>query len=454
MRHFIQPETTGNAQRARILDVLGAALAAVDPAEAIRRVLVRGEHTLWVDGVAYDLRRYRRVFVIGGGKAGAAMAAAVETLIGDLVTAGVVNVKYGYTAPTEIIAVREAGHPVPDEAGIAGTREMVGMLRGLTADDLVLCLISGGGSALMTLPVEGVSLDDLQTLTDLLLRSGAPIQAVNAVRKHLSQIKGGQLARLAYPATVVTLILSDVVGSPLDVIASGPTVADTTTYAHAHAVLERYGIMDEAPESIRRHLRRGIAGMGYETPKPGDPELANVHHVIIADNAQAAQAAIEHAEELGFHTLLLSTYVEGEAREVARVLAALAKEIAAHGRPIPRPACLILGGETTVTMRGNGKGGRNQELALAGALAIQGMASVYIASLATDGSDGPTDAAGGLVDGTTVERGGRQGLSAQVALDNNDAYSFLHRAGDLMITGPTNTNVNDLMGVFVFDESG
>jgi hydroxypyruvate reductase len=216
--------------------------------------------------------------------------------------------------------------------------------------------------------------------------------------------------------------------------------------APAHAVAERYGIMDEAPESIRRHLRRGIAGMGYETPKPGDPELANVHNVIIADNAQAAQAAVEHAEELGFYTLLLSTYVEGEAREVARVLAALAKEIAAHGRPIPRPACLILGGETTVTMHGNGKGGRNQELALAGALAIQGMASVYIASLATDGSDGPTDAAGGLVDGTTVERGGRQGLSAQAALDNNDAYPFLHRARRPDDHGPTNTKCQRLDG--------
>jgi glycerate-2-kinase len=191
MRHFIQPETPGNAQRARILDVLGAARAAVDPAEAIRRVLVRGEHTLWIDGIAYDLRRYRRIFVIGGGKAGASMAGAIETLIGDLITAGVVNVKYGYAVPTEIIAVREASHPVPDEAGIAGTREMVGLLRGMTAEDLVLCLISGGGSALMTLPVEGVSLDDLQTLTNSAPDPAAPIQAVNAVRKHLSQSKAG-----------------------------------------------------------------------------------------------------------------------------------------------------------------------------------------------------------------------------------------------------------------------
>jgi glycerate 2-kinase len=449
MRNFNQPETTGNAERARVLDVLGAALDAVDPAQAIRRVLVRRENTLWIDGAAYDLRRYRRIFVIGGGKAGASMAGAVEAVLGDRITAGVVNVKYGYTTPTRIVAVREAGHPIPDAAGVAGTQAIVDLLRGVAPDDLVLCLISGGGSALMTLPVEGVSLDDMQTLTNLLLRSGAPIQEMNAVRKHLSQIKGGQLARLAHPATVVALILSDVVGSPLDVIASGPTVPDTSTFAHAQAVLERYGIAGDVPEPIRQHLRQGLSGAVPETPKPG--ELANAHNVIIADNARAAQAAVARAEALGFHALLLSTYVEGEAREVARVLAALAKEIAATGRPIPRPACLVLGGETTVMVRGAGQGGRNQELALAAALAIQGAESVMIASLATDGSDGPTDAAGGLVDGTTVARGDRLGLSAQAALDNNDAYPYLDRVGDLMVTGPTNTNVNDLMAVFVFD---
>jgi glycerate 2-kinase len=450
MRHFIRPDVTGtgNVQQAHALDVLGAALDAVDPAKAIRRVLERRENSLWIDGAAYDLGRYRRIFVIGGGKAGASMAAAVEAVLGDLITAGVVNVKYGYTAPTRIVRVREAGHPVPDAAGVAGTQEMVNLLRGASADDLVLCLISGGGSALMTLPVEGVSLDDMQTLTHLLLRSGAPIQDMNAVRKHLSQIKGGQLARLAHPATVVSLILSDVVGSPLDVIASGPTVPDTSTFARAQAVIERYGITGDVPESVRQHLRRGLSGAVPETPKPG--ELANAHNVIIADNARAAQAAVARAEALGFHTLRLSTYVEGEAREVARVLAALAKEITATGRPVPRPACLILGGETTVTVHGDGKGGRNQELALAAALAIQGIESVMIASLATDGSDGPTDAAGGLVDGTTVARGERLGMSAQAALDNNDAYPYLSQVGDLMVTGPTNTNVNDLMAVFVF----
>jgi hydroxypyruvate reductase len=272
------------------------------------------------------------------------------------------------------------------------------------------------------------------------------------VRKHLSQVAGGQLARLAHPATVVTLILSDVVGSPLDVIASGPTAPDPTTFDHAWGIIERYRIADDIPDSIRQHLSRGVSGSVEETPKPGDPELATVQNVIVADNARAALAAAQRADGLGLNTLLLSTYIEGEAREVARVLAGLAKEIAAHDRPVARPACLVLGGETTVTVRGSGKGGRNQELALAAALAIQGMDNVLIASLATDGSDGPTDAAGGLVDGTTVTRGAALGLSAQTALDDNNAYPYLQRVGDLMITGPTNTNVNDLIAVFVFDQ--
>jgi glycerate 2-kinase len=311
---------------------------------------------------------------------------------------------------------------------------------------LILCLISGGGSALMTLPVEGVSLDEMRVLTDLLLRSGAPIQALNTVRKHLSQIAGGQLARLAQPATVIALILSDVVGSPLDVIASGPTVPDTSTFAEAVAVLDQYGIADRVPESIRRHLRAGAAGEIPDTPKTLPP----MQNVIVADNAVAAQAALERAEALGFHALLLSTFIEGEAREVAKVLAALAKEIARSDRPVARPACVILGGETTVTVRGSGKGGRNQELALAAALAIQGMENVIITSLATDGSDGPTDAAGGMVDGTTVTYGSKLGLSAQAALDQNDAYPYLAQVGALLITGPTNTNVNDLMVVCVW----
>jgi len=433
-----------------MLRVLEAALIAADPVEAIRRAVQRDGDLLRVDGRVYDLREFRRVLVIGGGKAGGAMAQAVEDLLGDRITAGRVIVKTDHLAPTQLIRLTEAGHPVPDQAGVDGTRAMVELLRDTVSDDLVICLISGGGSALMTLPVEGVSLDDIRAVTGALLASGAPIQAINAVRKHLSQVNGGQLARLAAPAAVIALILSDVVGSPLDVIASGPTVADPTTFADAQAIVARYGIADDLPAAVREHLAAGAAGRVPDTVKAGDPALARVQNVIVADNARAVEAAQAEAEALGFHTLLLSTYVEGEAREVARVVAALAKEIAVADRPVPRPACLLMGGETTVTLRpGHGRGGRNQELALAAALAIDGWAGVEIASLATDGTDGPTDSAGGLVNGATVARGWALGRSALAALDGQDAYSYLEAVGDLMVTGPTRTNVNDLIAVMV-----
>ena len=432
------------------LAVLQAALDAVDPVQAVRRVLRREGETLYVGAQRYDLRRFRHVWVVGAGKASAAMAQAAEQVLGERVSGGWVNVKYGYTAPTARVTVHEAGHPLPDAAGVEGARHIAEIVRGAAADDLVLCLISGGGSALMPLPVEGVTLDALQQLTDALLRSGAPIGALNAVRKHLSQLKGGQLARLAHPATVVALILSDVVGNPLDVIASGPTVPDPTTFADARAVLERYGLWEGAPPAVRRHIARGLTGDVPETPKAGDPALARVQNVIVADNARAAEAAVQQAQARGFHVLLLSTYVEGEAREVAKVLAALGREVAAHGRPVAAPACLVLGGETTVTVRGQGTGGRNQELALAAALALEGAARIAVASLATDGTDGPTDAAGGLVDGQTVARGRAQGLDAAAALAQNDAYPYLRGVADQLVTGPTNTNVNDLMCVFVW----
>ncbi len=447
---FERPQAAQGSLRARMLRVLEAALIAADPVEAIRRAVQRDGDLLRVDGRVYDLREFRRVLVIGGGKAGGAMAQAVEDLLGDRITAGRVIVKTDHLAPTQLIRLTEAGHPVPDQAGVDGTRAMVELLRDTVSDDLVICLISGGGSALMTLPVEGVSLDDIRAVTGALLASGAPIQAINAVRKHLSQVNGGQLARLAAPAAVIALILSDVVGSPLDVIASGPTVADPTTFADAQAIVARYGIADDLPAAVREHLAAGAAGRVPDTVKAGDPALARVQNVIVADNARAVEAAQAEAEALGFHTLLLSTYVEGEAREVARVVAALAKEIAVADRPVPRPACLLMGGETTVTLRpGHGRGGRNQELALAAALAIDGWAGVEIASLATDGTDGPTDSAGGLVNGSTVARGWALGRSALAALDGQDAYSYLEAVGDLMVTGPTRTNVNDLIAVMV-----
>ena len=442
-------------RRERALAVLSAALKAVDPVNAIKRqVSLSSDETLRIGQRTYDLGRYRNIYVIGGGKAGGSMAQAIEEILGQRVTEGLVNVKYGYGAETAIIRLNEAGHPIPDAAGIAGTKQMAELARQATAEDLVICLISGGGSALMTLPVEGITLADMKSLTDALLRCGAAINEINTVRKHLSQTKGGNLTRLAYPAEIVTLILSDVVGSPLDVIASGPTVPDTSTFADAYGVIEKYGLLDELPRSIVERLWRGKEGIIPETPKEGAESFTRTHNLIIASNEVAAEAAIAKAEELGFHTLLLSTFVEGEAREVAKVFAAIAKEIINSGRPLPRPACVVAGGETTVTIRGNGLGGRNQEMALSAALEIAGLEDVMIIPLATDGTDGPTDAAGAIADGSTLRRASLllqdTGPSATQYLANNDSYHFFQQLGDLLITGPTNTNVNDLTFTFVF----
>jgi hydroxypyruvate reductase len=277
------------------------------------------------------------------------------------------------------------------------------------------------------------------------LRCGATINEINAVRKHCSQIKGGQLARAAFPATVVSLILSDVVGNPLDVIASGPTVPDTTTFADAYDVLRRYDIVDAVPEQIVTHLEAGLSGDVPDTPKPGDPIFDNVQDIVIGSNAIAAQVAGAEAEAMGLNTLLLSTYIEGEAREVGRVMAGIAKSLAVEGWPLRKPACVIVGGETTVTIRGSGKGGRNQELALAAALALEGWQDVTFVTLATDGTDGPTDAAGAIVDGQTVQRARENEMHAADFLAQNNSYAFFDRLGDLIRTGPTNTNVNDLI---------
>ncbi len=468
-------ETLSASRRLQLAEIMAAALTAVDPAEAVRRHMKRHGDILWVSGQVYDLNAFRRVIVVGGGKAGAPMAAAVAEILGDRITGGTVIVKHGHTATAGAWQVRfgrgggaplpvqhadlppqieliEAGHPVPDAAGLAGARRLQARLCDLSPDDLVICLISGGGSALLPAPVEGITLEDKQALTGLLLRSGATINEINAVRKHCSTLKGGQLARQAAPATLITLLLSDVVGSPLDVIASGPTVPDSSTFAEAYAVLERYGVVEQAPPGVVARLRRGMAGEIPETPKAGDPCFARVQNVIVGDNRIAAQAAAGRARELGFSAQVLTTFVEGEAREVARVCAALLKEEAQANAPLPRPACLILGGETTVTVRGRGKGGRNQELALAAALALDGWPGVAIASLGTDGTDGPTDAAGAMATGWTVRAGEALGLNAAMMLSNNDAYRFFSALGDLIVTGPTGTNVNDLILALAWSE--
>lgn len=437
-------------KREKVLPILSAALEAVDPINAVKRHMSLTDDELRIGQRIYSLSKYRNIYVIGGGKAGASMAKAAEEILGEHLTAGLINTKYGYLMETEILRINEAGHPIPDVAGMTGARQMAKLAARASDDDLVICLISGGGSALMTLPVEGITLADMEVLTSALLRCGATINEINAIRKHLSQIKGGNLSRLAYPAEVVSLVLSDVVGNPLDVIASGPTVSDSSTFVQAYGIVERYGLLDELPPSIVQHLRRGKEGTILETPKKDDPVFAKTYNLIIASNEVAAQAAMAKAEDLGFNTMLLSTFVEGEAREVAHAFSGIAKEILHSGQPVSRPACVVAGGETTVTIRGEGKGGRNQELALAAAIQIESLDEAMIVALATDGTDGPTDAAGAIVDGSTLQRAGEKSLSASEYLANNDSFRFFDALGDLIITGPTNTNVNDLTFVFVF----
>lgn len=430
--------------------LIRAALDAVDPARAVQRALKRDGNTLIINGHAYTIAPPSRLFIVGMGKAAARMAAAVHTIAGDLITQGCVITKYGHTnAETGRIRVYEAAHPVPDEAGVAATHAMLTMLADTRPDDLVLVLVSGGGSALLVAPAPGLTLADLQQTTNLLLASGATIHELNTVRKHLSAVKGGQLARHAAPASVETLIISDVVGDDLDVIASGPTVPDPTTFADAKAVLERYGLWAHIPPAVRDHLLAGVEGHIPETPKPGDPIFERVRNHIIARNADAALAAAAEAQRHGWHAHVLTTFLQGEAREVGRVVAALGQQIVRYDAPLAAPACLILGGETTVTLRGTGTGGRNQELALSAALAIEGWPRLLIASFATDGGDGPTDAAGGLVDGNTAAIIRTAGIAPRHALDNNDSYHALRAANALITTGPTGTNVCDLVFVLV-----
>ncbi|MDQ6603116.1 MAG: glycerate kinase [Chloroflexota bacterium] len=422
-----------------------AAIRAVDPHAATLRALGRDGETLTVGGATFDLARVRKIVVIGFGKAAVPMAQAVEAVLGDRVTRGIVVTKYGQREPTTTIAVREAGHPTPDAAGIEATTAMLDELRDLTHDDLVICLVSGGGSALFEKPVDGLTLEDMQHTTRQLIRAGAPITALNAVRKHLSTVKGGQLARRAAPATLIALMVSDVVGDPLDVTASGPTVPDPTTFADALAALDTYGVRATVPAAVVAYLEAGMHGAYPETPKAGDPCFAATHTLIIANAQMALDAAAHAAEAMGLPTLVLASTLEGEAREVARMWASIARQVRDHAQPIAPPCCLLAGGETTVTVTGDGEGGRNSEFALAAALVLDGTDGIVIASLATDGGDGTTDAAGAVVSGATIAQARAAGLDAADFCRRNDAYTFFDQVGGLIRPGPTGTNVNDLM---------
>ena len=439
------------AQREDMMTVLAAALKAVDPAQAVRNCVRREGPRLMVGDNVYDLDSFKRILVVGAGKASGPMAQALEEILGDQLAGGVVNVKEGYAVPTQKIELIEAAHPVPDENGLRGTERILQLATDAGEDDLVFCLISGGGSALMELPAGRIMLDDLQQLTDQLLRSGATINEVNTIRKHISQVKGGGLARAAAPATLIALILSDVVGNPLDFIASGPTVPDTTTFQDAWNLLRKFGLQDTIPERVRAQLEGGLKQTIPETPKEGDPIFAHTASVLVGSNEIAARAALDAARELEYNAILVTTWVEGEAREVAKVMAGVAKGLIRHHSPLPPPACVIFGGETTVTVRGEGKGGRNQEMALAASLALDGWEEVAVMAVGTDGTDGPTDAAGGIADGAVIARARALDLDPLAYLDRNDSYLFLQQTDALIVTGPTNTNVNDLVFVYAFD---
>jgi len=426
------------------LESLEAALNAVDPKKIVKSKLHLNDSTLKVDGHSFDLERFKHVYVVGGGKASGSMAEGLEEILGNRITKGIVNVPKGSKLKTRTILLHEASHPMPDEHGVEGTRRMVEIVEQAEKDDLIICLISGGGSSLMPLPRGEISISDKRLITDALLKSGATINEINTVRKHISDLKGGWLAKKAYPATILNLILSDVVGDPLDFIASGPTVPDSTTFSDALNILKKYKLWEKTPESIKKVLLEGEKGIVPETPKAGDAVFKNVVNVVIGNSRIAGLAACQHLKTLGLNTLLLTATMEGEARHVAKVLASIAREASISDNPVAKPAGIVAGGETTVTVVGKGRGGRNQELALATALKLKGLDGVVLASLSTDGVDGPTDAAGAIVDGKTLARAEKTGLNADKFLANNDSCSFFSKLGELIFTGPTGTNVNDI----------
>jgi glycerate-2-kinase len=418
-------------------------LTAVDARTAVGRTILRNGEALVIGRRRYDLRRYERVVVVGAGKATASMARAVEQRLGPRLHGGFVVVKYGHVVPTRRIVVAEAGHPVPDRSGQRAAARLCAMAAELGRRDLLLVLLSGGASSLLPAPVAGVTLADKQRTTQELLRCGASIREINTVRKHLSRIKGGRLAELT-EATVVTLILSDVLGDDLSAIASGPTVPDPTTYQDAVAIAKRHRIWRALPQRVRQHLNRGCQGFASETPKPGSSLFRRVHHHIVGNNAAAVTAVTSAAREAGLRTLVHTPALTGVARNEGQRFGALARNIVREGKPLQRPCCVVAGGETTVTVTGKGTGGRAQEFAAAAALEIAGLAKVWVVAIGTDGTDGPTDAAGAVVDGDTVARAQRLSVDLKGALKRHNTYPALKRLHQLIITGPTGTNVNDL----------
>jgi glycerate 2-kinase len=436
-------------QEKTLKDIFKAGVKAVDPERAVHKYVRRQGNQLFVGDCSYILDSYKRIFLIGAGKGTAPMAKALENILGERLTSGLIIVKYGHGIPLEKTQILEADHPIPDDAGLRATKELLKQAQECTKEDLIMCAFSGGGSALLPAPSSPITLDQKQATTRLLLECGATINEINAIRKHLSRSKGGWLAKEAYPATIVSLLLSDVIGDRLDVIASGPTVPDESTYSDCIKIIDRYKLGDRLSKSVAEYFKKGAAGSLPETPKAGDPVFSKVQNLIVGNNRESLLAAKERAISLGYNTIVLSSQIEGEAREVAQVFAAIGKEISQANLPISPPACVIAGGETTVTIQGRGKGGRNQELALACAIAIDGWKGISLLSAGTDGTDGPTNAAGAIVNGTTCKRARQTNLDPRDFLLANDSYTFFESLGDLLRTGATRTNVMDIICMLV-----
>ena len=425
-------------------EIFYSGLRAVDPYKC---VMLQAEHILSV----FRRGKYRKLLLVAFGKAAVPMTKALAEIAGDVISQGVLITKYGHVAPDDVfrnISVFEAGHPIPDVNGFTATKEVIRLMDAADESAFIVFLVSGGGSALLIAPHDNITLTEKQEVTDLLLKAGADIVELNTVRKHLSRVKGGRLAGLAHPARIMSLILSDVIGDPLDVIASGPTSPDETTYSGALKVFEKYGLTGRVPQNIMDLFKKGDAGLLAETPKSGTQVFQGVENIIIGSNRMATEAAARKAKELGFAVTILSNEIQGEAKEVGAALARQALKIKETKGPTGR-ICLIQGGETTVTVRGSGRGGRNTELALAFAMEIEGADGISMLSAGTDGTDGPTDAAGAIVNGETVKKLRAQCLDPASCIMDNDSYTFLQKVGGLFITGPTGTNVMDLQIVLI-----
>lgn len=423
----------------KITSILAAAIEAVDPGTAIKRFVKRDQNQLFVGDEIYALDSFHHVYLLAFGKAALPMSSALVEILGDHLSAGWVVPKYVDGEHDPRLIIQPGSHPIPDENSLNAGDLLLSAAVSFTENDLAFCLISGGGSALVTAPYDGISLDDMRELTRQLLACGARIDEINTLRRHLDRIKGGGLAKKISPAKCVSLILSDVVKSPLEAIASGATAPDPSTIDDVFRIIEKYDLKDKLPASIHSHLQKQL-----ETPKPGDPIFNNVDNIIVGSNELAAQAAKQTAEKYGFKTFDLGNAWQGEAREISEILVTKLLKNDVH------PACMIAGGETTVTLKGDGKGGRNLELALAAVPLLSDQEDVMLVTLATDGEDGPTDAAGAVVTGESLERAKSLGLDPQSYLNNNDSYHFFEKLGDLLKPGSTGTNVNDLTFLFKF----